>query len=318
MRKQQDTLLGADSTRLQPSSMRPLSDRRNVGVSLREIERRIRALQSLDLSRSGVSVDYLRLRLFDLLENYACRTIFLQSNVKIFRARRKPQGEGEGLFTHKKELWYPEPQYVRRLGRLNRIGQPLFYCATNWETSIFEIRPEVGDIVTVLECEAIGAASPMLSAVDTYQQLARLGVKIDEDPGGAPLRDLRKSIGDSAWRKNRLIEEFVSAEFTRNVADSHEYEYKLSIAMAELLFSFGIDSRGIDGIAYPSMRTDLIDVNIALLPRAVDRMYRPIACQTGRIVGFSDIGMPEWEPGVSKSIHRYGRIEWDLKASASE
>src|SRR6185369_5025931 len=102
MRKQQDTLLGADSTRLQPSSMRPLSDRRNVGVSLREIERRIRALQSLDLSRSGVSVDYLRLRLFDLLENYACRTIFLQSNVKIFRARRKPQGEGEGLFTHKK------------------------------------------------------------------------------------------------------------------------------------------------------------------------------------------------------------------------
>jgi hypothetical protein len=254
---------------------------------------------------------------FELLENYASRTIFLQSNVNIFRARRKPEREGQGLFTHKKELWYPEHQHVRRLGRLNRIGQPLFYCATSLETSIFEIRPEVGDIVTVLKCESIGGASPMLIAVDTYQQLARLGVKIDEDPGVDPLRDLRKSIGDNAYNKNRLIEEFISAEFMRDVADGYEYEYKLSIAIAEWLFGFGTDSKDIDGIAYPSMGSGLIDVNIALLPQAVDLMYRPISCQAGRIIRYDDEGMPAWQPGDTKSIHRSGRLEWDLKTTMS-
>ena len=79
------------------SSMRSHTDARTVRLSCREIERRIRELRSLDLSRNGVSIEKLKARLFDLLENYACRTIFLKSNVNIFRARRKPESEGEGL-----------------------------------------------------------------------------------------------------------------------------------------------------------------------------------------------------------------------------
>lgn len=319
MRRQQDTTLIPGSTSGALSApTHPPNDHPTVSLSRRKIERRIKELRSLDLRRDGVSVDNLRSRLFDLLENYASRTIYLQSNVNIFRARRKPKGEGEELFRHIRELWYPKPSCLTRPGRLNNIGQPLFYCSTDPGTSIFEIRPEVGDLVAVLECEAIAGASPVLIAVDIYEQLGRLGVKIDEEPGGDSLRDLRKSIGSSAWQKNRLIEVFISDEFKKVVAEGYEYEYKLSIAMAEFLFDFGGDSFGVDGIAYPSVRSDLRNVNIALLPRAVDRIYRPIGCEAGRIVGYSENGNPTWESGVSKSIARGGRIEWDLNAPASE
>lgn len=297
-------------------SMHTFTNSRTINLSRREVKRRIQELRSLDLNRDGVTVDQLRSRLLVLLEHYACRTIFLEPHVKIFRARKKPESKGEGLFANRKELWYPEPKYVKRLGRLNKIGQPLFYCASNSDTAIFEIRPDIGDIVTVLECETIAGASPFLISVDVYEQLARLGVKLAGDVSLDPLLELRKSVGRE-WHKNRMIEEFISAEFKKNVEDGHECEYKLSIAIAELLFSFGLDAKGVDGIAFPSTRSGLIDINIALLPRAVDRMYRPIACQAGKIVGYSSDGMPIWKAGFSKSIHKFGRIEWDLKTSAS-
>ena len=114
-------------------------------MSPREIEARINELKGLDLRLDQVTVEYLKSRLFDLLEIYAGRTIHLQSSTHIFRARKN---KGQELFESKAQLWCPKPGDLKFLSRANNIGQPVFYCCTDPETAIFEVRPKLNDVVT--------------------------------------------------------------------------------------------------------------------------------------------------------------------------
>jgi hypothetical protein len=87
-------------------------------------------------------------------------------------------------------------------------------------------------------------------------------------------------------RKHKMIDEFVREEFLRVVNDGDEHKYKLSIAIAELLFSFENDLSDLkrdlgatDGLAYPSLASERINANIAFRPEAFHRIYQPVGCE---------------------------------------
>ncbi len=86
---------------------------------------------------------------------------------------------------------------------------------------------------------------------------------------------------ENETRKHELIRHFLSLEFLKVVDEDNQY--KLTIAMAELLFDFHIDSSRVDGIAYPSIASAEINANVAILPGAFHRIYKPAACTHIRI-----------------------------------
>jgi hypothetical protein len=100
--------------------------------------------------------------------------------------------------------------------------------------------------------------------------------------------------------------------------------YKLTIAIAELLFTFeadlsdlGMNLGPIDGLSYPSIASDQINANVALTPEAFHRIYRPVACKrvrieeprTRTIKGVTVEGFLVSER-VASSIRQDGNIEW--------
>jgi len=119
--------------------------------------------------------------------------------------------------------------------------------------------------------------------------------------------------------KHEMIDAFISKEFLRIVNDdTEEHLYKLTIALAEWLFRFETDLGFVDGLAYPSVASNNINANVAFLPAAFHRLYRPTGCKRVTIVG----NAPKIVKGtqveaftidderIAKSIRDNGDIEW--------
>lgn len=76
-----------------------------------------------------------------------------------------------------KRLWTP-PDDKAHLGRANLDRQPVFYCSTELENAVFELRPRVGDVVTVLRSDLTGDESPRLVPLGIWELAKQWGVAI--------------------------------------------------------------------------------------------------------------------------------------------
>ena len=106
--------------------------------------------------------------------------------------------------------------------------------------------------------------------------------------GLEPQTRIAKFLGNDLAniRKHKIIDGFVLEEFLRVVKDGDEHKYKLSIAIAELLFSFENDLSHLrrdlgatDSLAYPSLASESINANLAFRPEAFHRIYQPVGCE---------------------------------------
>jgi hypothetical protein len=178
---------------------------------------------------------------------------------------------------------YPDPTYLTKLGRANREHQPMYYLSGDCGIALNEVKAKAGDVITILECIPRDDSSPMLVPIGIDELLARHRVKSAGDFPGTAIRiqDLLKN-DDENLGKYWLIDGFLRTEFLKQVADGHEDEYKTTVAIAELLLSYGIPSRRIDGLAYPSLWTH---TNIALPPDTFHKFYEPLACHRVKITG---------------------------------
>ena len=126
----------------------------------------------------------------------------------------------------------------------------------------------------------------------------------------------------SAIRKHKMISEFITEEFLRIVDDEEDHIYKLTIAIAELLLSFGSDFdpivEPVDGLTYPSLASEQMNANMAFLPDAFHRIYRPFAVKRLTIAGpitrardGDEIhGFTYGDERLSKAIADNGDITW--------
>jgi len=229
----------------------------------------------------------------------------------VFRARKN---EGELLFDEVKQLWTP-PADRTKLNRANINAEPVFYCSTELENAVFELKPGVGDIVTVLRADLKGNVSPRLISLGIWELAQRYGVAI----GGEPTDLLDKFFGHDgdSRRKVQLIDAFLVEEFTRVVPEGDEYRYlyKITAAIAQWCYRLSCLDGPVDGIVYPSMQSGGVGACIALLPGSVNRLFRASACSVMEIIDASSNSALKTRQGEAKSISEDGRIEWGLKTS---
>jgi hypothetical protein len=172
---------------------------------------------------------------------------------------------------------YPPADKVTRLGRLNRIGQPMFYSSRAAPAVYYELHAKPGHRIAVSTWEFI---EPLWMHNLGYHadSLRRIGGPIDDQR----LR-LTNPIADET-KFNSQLRRQLSEAFTEDVQEGQEERYKLPIAINEVLFD-GAEPLPTDapdgprcnqaaGTVYPAMQMRGIADNIAIWPTFVDQWLR--------------------------------------------
>jgi hypothetical protein len=229
----------------------------------------------------------------------------------VYRARKNVPGTD---FHHAKELWYPPASEITKPGRLNDVGQVMFYAANMPNTTLLELRPNAGETFTVL------LARTKSRPLETLN-IAFLGLERCLAPETRHFSDndlfrrseaFRRHIGESNYRKWLLIDDYLSSIFGELVPIGGVVAYKRTIALADLVFS----APTVDGVCYPSVATHDHGINLCLLPSKADEIFVPMEAwvvEIGTEALHPTTGEPLHEIRFvkrSKEIDARGLIEW--------
>ena len=142
------------------------------------IKHRISSLQKADLSTARI--DRLKGKVIDLLRAYVSTTISIKANESIFRARKHRIEERELFLDHVNDI-YPDEKYIRRLGRANREKQCVYYFGADNGVALSEVRPNIEDVVTVLECKPLKHAVGTLIPIGIHEMAKNHNVRLGGD-----------------------------------------------------------------------------------------------------------------------------------------
>ncbi len=161
---------------------------------------------------------------------------------------------------------YPPAEAVRLPGRLNRVGEVMFYGSFGqFESCIHEGSWKVGDFFAV---SAWLTTEPML--------FNHLGYSTAVVAASRSKRDLpvyARIAQDS--ERNRLIREWEARVFTQRVPEGQEHLYRLPIALGDHALGEVVGGgpggpRAFSGVIYPSVAAWLMRDNVAIIPSEVD------------------------------------------------
>jgi hypothetical protein len=278
-------------------------------LSPEAIRERIEFIRRADLKT--VQIDDLKTALHEMLRAYGCYVKSIEQGTPLFRAVKHNADEDEFKSVNR---MYPDPIFLKKLGRANREHRAIFYLSGDCVIAFHEVGAKAGDVISLLECRPRDDASPVLVPIGIDEMLKQHGVKSGGDFPETAVRvqELLKHDTDNLL-KYRMIDEFLTAEFLKKVGEGQEHEYKTTVAIAELLFSFDTGHQPVDGLAYPSIAGQRGHANVALTPEAFHRLYRPITCQRIKVTGLlagSGISLDPKVGVTANRIHDDGQLEW--------
>jgi len=123
------------------------------------IKEQIRELESLNLQT--VDDDRIYKSVLQLLAVYGGRQIGINPVNRFYRVRKNLTDRLRNnfglewyppLFTQLRLIWYPQPEACKTRGRVNQAGESVFYCADSIDTAVLEMKPKLGEYLTILEC----------------------------------------------------------------------------------------------------------------------------------------------------------------------
>ncbi len=203
------------------------------------------------------------------MDGYATIQQHLQTNM-VFRARRN---NGEGPFERASELWYPPAHFVGR-GRFNAARQPMFYVANRFRAAVFEMRPQVGDIFSVL---AVQKRRPLEVIVCAHIGMERcLAPEVTIGAQGRLLRDhptMRRLFAEKGFASRWLaIDRYLGDIATAECGPGDEGDfYKPTNALARVLGAIP----GVDVLQYPSVAVGMKAINLCMTPTKADELFSP-------------------------------------------
>lgn len=246
-------------------------------MNLQEIDKIISELKNCDLSKTSEEKVIRKIRELSLIP---FPTAMLKSGFYVDRIRINNENE---LFYSEKEISYREDLYnIKSYGRANLTGQSLFYGAFESE-NIKHPR-----FVNLIETSEIFREIEKYSELDKkfYATLGRWELvnetevlEIIFDKNIIEKSEENKKSYEYHLQKLSTIEnkdefqkilEFFSSEFAKKRIES-DNDYKLSAIYFNLAL---MSNQSIAGVKYPSVKSDYLGYNLALLPNALERNFR--------------------------------------------
>jgi hypothetical protein len=160
------------------------------------------------------------------------------------------------------ELLNPPSNFIKQYGRCNKVEESLFYCSNCYTTSILEVKPQKGDIVTVLAVEVT-----LNRNINNFLPLFSFGgAKTREEL----LQNFVHSGDERIQKKLDKIEQAFNEIFVQEVGPGEEWKYKKSVALTQA--AFRIYPKQPIGVAYPSKASRLYGLNFAIHPKCFERL----------------------------------------------
>lgn len=282
-------------------------------VTIEDIKAKIQQIKNLDLEK--VLFDDVFYLVRDLMLGYKS-VAFPARNFKVYRARINKEVEN---FQKVSDLWYPPKDAVKEFNRANNLRESIFYCSNNIGTSVLELRPSKGDIVSIIECQIntdklaiIGLGFPDKSIfkgsgkIINWAERRRSSIE-------KHLKNLQleQPIIEEQIKKNELIDVFLNEEF-RKIVINRDFEYKISAAIATMFLNNPKGSP-VQGICYPSISTRYEGYNWAFVPKAVDAFFIPTRFLRIKILDKKENGVYETSILSRANQTDCGTIIWGKK-----
>ena len=197
------------------------------------------------------------------------------------------------------QLWYPDWEKINiknhEYGRCNDKGESMFYCSTEFDSTVCELRPNAGELITIMNCKP---------------RFEKLNIKV-QPIGINYLQELTNGynnvfkhhfikqkfiLNDIAI--NKRLDSFLNESFHEIIDEKDNWKYKVSIAITKILIHSNINY---DGVLYPSISTNMKGANYALKPDFVDKnilvetigMYEVIEAEKDKYYKIKLVKIPE-------------------------
>jgi hypothetical protein len=187
------------------------------------------------------------------------------------------------------QLSFPPAEKVTKYGRCNRPNQSVLYGGFNRMTVLSELRPGIGDIITVSKWRV--KHDMPLKYVPIFKNQPRPRSRLT---GHVPtieelINHPDNLLNERTWKINKLYEEqlvnvepflkeqiddlvqFIADAFTRPVPSNH-LDYLISAFFSDVILN-RFENGSIDAIFYPSVKQNLSFENIAIKPSSFVNKY---------------------------------------------
>lgn len=193
-------------------------------------------------------------------------TLFAETEpTRLFRITRNKFLYKENPYKLQKvsDLMGPPTEFAS-LGRVNKKGESVFYCALDFNTAVWEMQPEVREYITVSEWK-IKKGKKLINHFIFHPEETNLS-KESKNAHEAHLKEM--GIIREDYRKIfNEIQKFIAEEFMKPVDRTKNVNYLFSSIIGSRFLQSGKDPNGfqIEAISYPSTRRDCEVTNIAIL-----------------------------------------------------
>jgi hypothetical protein len=169
---------------------------------------------------------------------------FPKNSLTLHRGRIAAGGQP---FPRLTDHWYPPTRYST-YNRANLPGEGVFYCSNRNGTSLLELRPKAGNVISMMTCQI--SKHPIL--LKWISQTDLFG-----------LHELAGRSGE--------FERLCSEIYSHGAASPQQY--MITGAYGSLFFRLDF----IDGLAYSSIATECKGVNVALRGSVADQYVQPLS-----------------------------------------
>jgi len=243
-------------------------------ISLTELRNILKGLSELDLN--AVSYD----EVMKIINSELVLPVLVTEIHKGHYIERIRINKPDQIFTSKNELSYrTDLENIKTFGRANSPGKSMFYGSVISSPIPLPRIVALSETDELLRSREKGTVDKdIVMTVSKWRineniSLAEMVFKKDRIPTTPEIEKaynfhlalFRESMPEEEVQKLISILEFYSEEFAKPEI-ARDCDYKISAAYAESAFNNG----SVQGIIYPSVRTDYEGSNVALLPKTVD------------------------------------------------
>jgi hypothetical protein len=238
---------------------------------------------TIEADIQSLEIDDIKKRLEPFKIGYRVQTPVFDAGAFVYRARRLGPTLDKAKGITRQDLLYP-PASITQLGRMNRVGQPMFYSSMHKEAVFFELLDlKEGDeiVLTFWKTKQRAFVNNIGYTEFAFKQLGAARPlpqwRPQQPPGSTEanitLSTLPKEVVDAALShdENRALKEAFSKYFTRKITPEVAFLYKLTTAIGEMhLGSIANQKTQFAGVLYPSVRMWANGDNLAVMPWFVD------------------------------------------------
>jgi hypothetical protein len=165
-------------------------------------------------------------------------------------------------------LKYPPAKFAN-YGRANIKGQSILYATCNPITALNEIKPNVGDLITVSTWTIL--ENETLSVVPIFKITSKDNISHNELSLNFlnEYEKLRKTLSKEVAEQSDELILFIAECFAKKVEYGNKYDYFMSAYFANRIFT----EFNIEALVYPSFPDKLVFSNIAIQPQSFDNKY---------------------------------------------